>query len=94
MDGDAALDGRPPVRPRRAAGVPDAEEVVVRSLQRGSRYAKTALSRDQLHDERSLLALMVEGEDLSMDHGYPARIIVPALPGVHNTKWVEELTFS
>ena len=26
--------------------------------------------------------------DLSPDHGYPARIIVPALPGVHNTKWV------
>jgi DMSO/TMAO reductase YedYZ molybdopterin-dependent catalytic subunit len=28
-----------------------------------------------------------------MDHGYPARIIVPALPGVHNTKWVGGLTF-
>ena len=28
----------------------------------------------------------------SLDHGYPARIIVPALPGVHNTKWVASLT--
>ena len=28
-----------------------------------------------------------------MDHGYPARIIVPALPGVHNTKWVGQMTF-
>jgi DMSO/TMAO reductase YedYZ molybdopterin-dependent catalytic subunit len=28
-----------------------------------------------------------------MDHGYPARIIVPGLPGVHNTKWVGSLTF-
>ena len=24
----------------------------------------------------------------------PNRIIVPALPGVHNTKWVGEMTFS
>jgi DMSO/TMAO reductase YedYZ molybdopterin-dependent catalytic subunit len=28
-----------------------------------------------------------------MDHGYPARIIVPALPGVHNTKWVGSIEF-
>jgi DMSO/TMAO reductase YedYZ molybdopterin-dependent catalytic subunit len=41
-----------------------------------------------------MLALKVNGEDLSMDHGFPARIIVPALPGVHNTKWVGEMTFS
>ncbi|MGH3600036.1 MAG: molybdopterin-dependent oxidoreductase, partial [Pseudonocardiaceae bacterium] len=27
------------------------------------------------------------------DHGVPARIAVPALPGVHNTKWVTRLTF-
>lgn len=30
---------------------------------------------------------------MSRDHGYPARIIVPANPGVHNTKWVTRLTF-
>ena len=77
-----------------AAGVPDAEQVLVVSLQTGSRYARTTLSRDELHDPRSLLALQVEGEDLSLDHGYPARVIVPALPGVHNTKWVKALTFS
>ena len=40
---------------------------------------------------RSLLALQVNGADLALDHGYPARIIVPALPGVHNTKWVGRL---
>jgi DMSO/TMAO reductase YedYZ molybdopterin-dependent catalytic subunit len=32
--------------------------------------------------------------DLSLDHGYPARVIVPASPGVHNTKWVASLTFA
>ena len=40
-------------------------------------------------DERSLLALQVNGDDLPLDHGYPARIIVPALPGVHYTKWCQ-----
>ena len=44
-------------------------------------------------DERALLALRVNGADLSLDHGYPARIIVPALPGVHCTKWVASLTW-
>ena len=40
-----------------------------------------------------MLALRVNGSDLSPDHGYPARVIVPAAPGVHNTKWVTSLTF-
>ncbi|MGH7747293.1 MAG: molybdopterin-dependent oxidoreductase, partial [Candidatus Dormibacteria bacterium] len=39
----------------------------------------------------SMLALMVNGTDLSMDHGYPARTVVPAAPGVHNTKWVRRI---
>lgn len=76
------------------AGIGDAGEVLVESLQEGSVLAVTSLSRDQIHDSRSLLALRVEGEDLSLDHGYPARIIVPALPGVHNTKWVSRMTFT
>ena len=37
--------------------------------------------------------LRVSGANLPMDHGYPARVIVPGLPGVHNTKWVGALTF-
>ena len=41
----------------------------------------------------AMLALRVNGVDLSLDHGYPARIIVPALPGVHNTKWVSSIDF-
>lgn len=76
------------------AGTPDATRVLVESLQKRGRLRQVTLSEDQLQDERSLLALQVEGEDLSLDHGYPARIIVPALPGVHNTKWVTKMTFS
>jgi hypothetical protein len=33
------------------------------------------------------------GRRLSPDQGYPARVIVPANPCVHNTKWVASLTF-
>jgi DMSO/TMAO reductase YedYZ molybdopterin-dependent catalytic subunit len=55
---------------------------------------KASLSGDQIAARDSLLALKVNGEDLPLDHGYPARVIVPALPGVHNTKWVSAMTFT
>ena len=68
--------------------------VFVESLQEAGAFATTTLNDGQVGDERSLLALMVNGADLSADHGYPARVIVPALPGVHNTKWVKRMTFA
>ncbi|TGA88310.1 molybdopterin-dependent oxidoreductase [Streptomyces sp. MZ04] len=67
--------------------------VFVDSLQRHGSFRQAALRDNQVRDPRSLLALQVNGEDLSPDHGYPARIIVPAAPGVLNTKWVARLTF-
>ena len=42
---------------------------------------RASLTGAQIAADDALLALKVNGEDLSMDHGYPARIIVPALPG-------------
>jgi Oxidoreductase molybdopterin binding domain len=44
-------------------------------------------------DQRSLLALRVNGVDISLDHGYPARVILPNVPGNLNTKWVSGLRF-
>ncbi len=76
------------------AGAPDARQVLVESLQPKGVLRRASLSGDQIAAEDSMLALKVNGKDLSMDHGFPARIIVPALPGVHNTKWVAEMTFS
>jgi DMSO/TMAO reductase YedYZ molybdopterin-dependent catalytic subunit len=52
------------------------------------------LSGHQVRATESLLALKVNGADLSLDHGYPARTIVPAAPGVHNTKWVARIRFT
>ncbi|MES5819933.1 molybdopterin-dependent oxidoreductase [Streptomyces sp. RG80] len=71
----------------------DPPDVFVESLQRHGSFRRAALRANQVADPRSLLALYVNGEDLSPDHGYPARIIVPAAPGVLNTKWVARLTF-
>jgi DMSO/TMAO reductase YedYZ molybdopterin-dependent catalytic subunit len=76
------------------AGVPDAGSAFVRSLQPAGVLSKASLSADAIADPDSLLALKVNGADLPLDHGYPARIIVPALPGVHNTKWVGSIEFT
>ncbi|GGS12613.1 membrane protein [Streptomyces aureoverticillatus] len=67
--------------------------VLVESLQLRGAFRKAALRDNQVRDARSLLALRVNGADLTPDHGYPARVIVPAAPGVLNTKWVTRLTF-
>ncbi len=74
-------------------GAPGASQVLVESLQKGGALREVTLSSGQIADERSLLALRVNGVDLSPDHGYPARIIVPAAPGVHQTKWVGAIKF-
>ncbi|MFJ8536003.1 molybdopterin-dependent oxidoreductase [Streptomyces sp. NPDC093591] len=71
----------------------DPPDVLVESLQRRGAFRRAALRANQVDDPRSLLALFVNGEDLTPDHGYPARIIVPAAPGVLNTKWVARMTF-
>ena len=77
----------------RMAGVVLPASVLVQSLQNGGAFGQTVLSAGQIMDPDSLLALRVNGADLTPDHGYPARVIVPAIPGVHNTKWVASLTF-
>jgi DMSO/TMAO reductase YedYZ molybdopterin-dependent catalytic subunit len=77
----------------RMAGVDRPASVFVQSLERGGAFSQVVLSAGQIMDPDSLLALRVNGADLTPDHGYPARVILPASPGVHNTKWVASLTF-
>jgi DMSO/TMAO reductase YedYZ molybdopterin-dependent catalytic subunit len=73
------------------AGVTSLDSAVVSSLEKHGSFAVAVLNPGQLRHPDSLLALKVNGADLSPDHGYPARVIVPALPGVHNTKWVSRI---
>jgi hypothetical protein len=75
------------------AGIPNPSRATVRSLERFGGFSHAVLQANQVGNPDSLLALRVNGVDLSADHGYPARIIVPALPGVHNTKWVRSIEF-
>ncbi|HEY6424566.1 MAG TPA: molybdopterin-dependent oxidoreductase [Pseudonocardiaceae bacterium] len=75
-----------------AGALPEAR-LFVESLQRGGGFGSATLSAGQVQAPDALLALRVNGVDLTPDHGFPARVVVPALPGVHNTKWVTRMTF-
>jgi DMSO/TMAO reductase YedYZ molybdopterin-dependent catalytic subunit len=69
-------------------------DVVVTSLQESGPYRATVLPRNFADDDRTLLALDLSGEPLSLDHGYPCRLIAPNRPGVLQTKWVTRLEVS
>ncbi|GAA1983232.1 molybdopterin-dependent oxidoreductase [Catenulispora subtropica] len=73
------------------AGVPHHADVRVESMETYGAYAVTILEREYVRDPSALLALRLNGEVLTLDHGYPARIIVPNRPGVLQTKWVRRL---
>jgi DMSO/TMAO reductase YedYZ molybdopterin-dependent catalytic subunit len=73
-------------------GVTKPATVFTQSLDHGL-YGQATLGHEQVADERSLLALRVNSLELSLDHGYPARVISPAIPGVHCTKWASSMTF-
>ncbi|WP_030293582.1 molybdopterin-dependent oxidoreductase [Streptomyces katrae] len=74
----------------RAGGGPGAR-ARVESLEVAGAYRVTEMGREYAQDPLTLLALRLNGEELSPDHGYPARIIAPNRPGVLQTKWVGRL---
>ncbi len=71
----------------RAGAGPDAT-VTVRSLQKDGGYAMSDLNHPHTHDPDTLLALEADGQVLSLDHGFPVRLIAPNRPGVLQTKWL------
>ena len=73
------------------AGVPAGADIRIVSLQPGGPYAVTTMPHVYARDPLTLLALRLGGEPLSIDHGYPARIIAPGRPGVLQTKWVSRI---
>lgn len=78
----------------RMAGVPDPAELFIESVQPAGAFRTMTFRGSRATDPDALLALKVNGEDLSLDHGFPARIMVPASPGVRQTKWVGRLTWT
>ncbi len=74
----------------RLVNAPEGAVLQVASIEPGS---GASFTESQFMDDLALLALRVNGADLSPDHGYPARVILPNVPGTHNIKWVGELRF-
>ena len=74
----------------RTAGVRQPGTTTLRSIDGG----EVLLSGSQTEAADSLLALRVNGGDLSPDHGYPARMVVPSAPGTHCLKWMNHIVFT
>jgi DMSO/TMAO reductase YedYZ molybdopterin-dependent catalytic subunit len=72
-------------------GAPSGSEVLVESLQQHGGERVSTLPGNFSDHPHTLLALDLEGEPLSIDHGFPCRLIAPDRPGVLQTKWVGRL---
>ncbi len=75
----------------RLIDAPAGRDLRVESLQQRGAFRATTLSSGFADDERTLLALGLDGETLALDHGYPCRLIAPNRPGVLQTKWVARM---
>ncbi|ROS72069.1 molybdopterin-dependent oxidoreductase [Cellulomonas sp. PhB143] len=75
-----------------ASGPATARDLSVVSLQEVGSYGRSVLPAEHVAHGDTLLALRLEGEDLDVDHGFPARIIAPNRPGVLQTKWVARMS--
>lgn len=70
---------------RRAGGTADSRVRVV-SMERLGSYNRSYVEGPQL--SHALLATHLNGQRLTIDHGYPLRLIAPDRAGVLNTKWL------
>ena len=61
------------------------------SLQEDGPYRTSELAGNVADDPLTLVALGLDGETLSLDHGFPCRLIAPGRPGVLQTKWLGRL---
>ncbi|TCC43906.1 molybdopterin-binding protein [Kribbella capetownensis] len=75
----------------RLCGAPEGSRVRVVSMEKGGFYGTSELPPEFVDDPLTLLALRLNGSELALDHGYPARVIAPNRPGVLQTKWVHRL---
>jgi DMSO/TMAO reductase YedYZ molybdopterin-dependent catalytic subunit len=69
-------------------------QVMVESLEAGGRYRASVVAPPHVRDPLTLVAVLLRGEPLALDHGYPCRLIGPNRPGVMQTKWLSRITVS
>jgi len=59
----------------------------------GGQY-KDSLSLKEALEPDSMLAYKLNDKDLSADHGFPLRLIIPRMYGYKGVKWVERIVFT
>ncbi len=72
-------------------GAPSESVVAFVSLEEDGAFNTSELPAQFSDDPLTLIALRLNGADLSIDHGYPCRLIAPARPGVFQTKWLSRI---
>lgn len=72
----------------RTAGVQrGANELILRAA---DNYSDSFVLEEALR-EGTIVAYLQNGEQLTRDHGFPARVLVPGIYGMKNVKWVQEI---
>ncbi len=74
-----------------AVGAPAGSTLRFTSLEPEGAYRMMTMAPEYARDEKTLVALELNGSVLDLDHGYPARIIAPGRPGVLQTKWLQSM---
>jgi DMSO/TMAO reductase YedYZ molybdopterin-dependent catalytic subunit len=74
-----------------AVGAPSSSKFKVTSLEVKGGYRMTTIGAEFVQDDLTLIATKANGQVLDIQHGYPARLIAPARPGVLQTKWLSRL---
>ena len=73
------------------AQVPRDAHLRLVSLEEVGLYTRSPMAPPTARDPLTLLALRLAGEPLSLDHGYPLRLVAPNRPGVLQTKWLARI---
>jgi DMSO/TMAO reductase YedYZ molybdopterin-dependent catalytic subunit len=64
---------------------------------RGNEYEQNfarSMSLDQIRERRPILAWEMNGEPLTVVHGFPVRLVVPGWYGVSQVKWLDRIEVS
>lgn len=72
---------------QRAGVHPGAIDVVLRSVEGYS----DSIPLERAMNPQNLIAYGMNGTALTVDHGFPARLIVPGIYGMKNVKWLHEI---
>ena len=74
-----------------AVGAPADTAFRLTSLEERGSFRRTDMGREYVRDPLTVVALVLNGETLDLEHGFPARMIAPGRPGVLQTKWLSRI---